>query len=426
MVRVPQAGDLVVVEKKPKGRESGRLLESHEPGILLLKLSNGYNIGIKKEDIKKIIVKEKSPFEKSPRGKPRIKGSKPRIDIIMTGGTISSSIDSKSGGVRPLTSPEELFRFYPETFEIADVKIKNPFMKFSENMVPSDWIRIVKEVVKSLNDDECHGVIVTHGTDTLHYTAAALSFMIKDLNKPVVLTYSQRSTDRGSSDAELNLYCAAKVALSNIGEVVIVGHGSSNDDFCYVLQGNKTRKMHASRRDAFQAINTSPIAKVSKEGEIEILRDYWKRKKRNVKVDSSFEDKVALIKYYPGQNPAILDYYLKNKYKGIVIEMTGLGHVLTEGSNNWISKLRELIQKGIIVCAAPQTLYGRLQPNVYASGRQLEKLGIIYLKDILPETAFVKLGYVLGHKEWKGKIEEKMLENMAKEFNDRLGNNFNN
>lgn len=150
------------------------------------------------------------------------------------------------------------------------------------------------------------------------------------------------------------------------------------------------------------------------------------KKKRNVKVDSSFEDKVALIKYYPGQNPAILDYYLKNKYKGIVIEMTGLGHVLTEGGNSWIPKLKELIQKGIIICAAPQTFYGRLQPNVYASGRQLEKLGIIYLKDILPETAFVKLGYVLGHKEWKGKIEEKMLENMAKEFNDRLGNNFNN
>jgi len=422
MIKQAEPGDLVEIITK-KGNEQGRLLESHEVGVVLLKLDSGYNLGIKKEDIKKIVLKEKANEEEVSK-KPKLGQGKPRIDIIMTGGTISSSLDVKSGGVKPLTSPEKLFEFYPGIFEIADIKIKNPFMKFSENMLPSDWQRIAKEVVKSLNDHECHGVIVTHGTDTLHYTAAALSFMVKDLNKPVVLTYSQRSTDRGSSDAELNLFCAAKVALSDIGEVVLVGHGNSNDDFCYVLPGAKVRKMHASRRDAFKSINASPIAKVSKEGDIEILRDYWKRKKRKAELDASFEEKVALIKYYPGQDPKIIDYYIKEKYKGLVIEMTGLGHVLNEGAGNWIPYIKKAIEKGIVVCAAPQTLYGRLQPNVYESGRKLEKTGIIYLKDILPETALVKLGYVLGHTEWNDKVKEKMLENISKEFNERLGQEF--
>lgn len=416
----PESGDLVIITTK-KGKEQGILLESHEPGIVLLKLKSGYNIGLKKEDIKKISLKEKI-IPETKKQNIKVNVGKPRIDVIMTGGTISSSLDVKTGAVKPLTSPEALFRFYPEIFEVADVKVINPFMKFSENMESMDWIRIARAVVKSLNDDECHGVIVTHGTDTLHYTAAALSFMIKDLNKPVVLTYSQRSTDRGSSDASLNLYCAAKVALSNIGEVVLVGHGSSNDDFCYVLPGTKVRKMHTSRRDAFKSINISPIAKVAKEGEIEILRDHWKKKKRTAKIDAKFEDKIALIKYYPGQDPKILEYYIKQKYRGIVIEMTGLGHVSTEGTNNWISYLKQAVDAGIVVCAVAQTLYGRLDPLVYESGRRLEKTGIIYLKDILPETGFVKLGYVLGHRDWN--FKEKLLENISKEFNDRIGEDF--
>jgi len=423
--RDPEPGDRIVIDKKPNGKikEEGILLESHEPGVLLLKLDSGYNIGIKKEDIMKMRVKEKAKSEEEKEKLKQVKG-KPRIDIIITGGTISSSLDPKTGGVKWLTDPNELFKFYPEIFDIADIKIKNPFMKSSENMDSDDWKRIAKETIKSLNDNQCQGVIISHGTDFLHYTASALSFMIKDLNKPVVLTYSQRSTDRGSSDASLNLYCSAKIALSNIGEVVLVGHGSSNDDFCYVLQGNKCRKMHTSRRDTFKAINTSPIAKVSKEKGVEILRDYWKRKKRKAKLDNSFEKKVGLIKFYPGQSPDIIDYYIKKKYKGLVIEMSGLGHVITEGTNNWIGKIKQAIDKGVIVCGVPQTIYGRLDPMVYSPGRQLKKAGVIFLKDILPETGFVKLGYVLGKTKKKEEVEKLMLENIAKEFNNRLGDNF--
>jgi glutamyl-tRNA(Gln) amidotransferase subunit D len=268
-------------------------------------------------------------------------------------------------------------------------------------------------------------VIVSHGTDFLHYTSSALSFMLGKLNKPVVLTYSQRSSDRGSSDSRLNLICSAHVALSDIAEVVLVGHASSDDEYCYVLRGTKVRKMHTSRRDTFRPINCKPIAKVWGDGRMEVLSDYNKRGKGEVEVDNLFDDRVALVKFYPGQNPKILDYYRKN-YRGVVVEMSGLGHVISEGKNNWLPKLKEVIEKGLFVYAVPQTLYGRLDAYVYSAGRKLQDVGVVFLNDMLPETGLVKLGWVLGHKMWRGSVatKRKMLENVNREFNDRLGFGF--
>ncbi len=420
----PEAGDSVLI-KTEKGEEQGIFLESHEPGILLLKLNSGYNIGIKKKDIKKIKILKRAEKEKAEEGKIKMSG-KPIVEMIVTGGTISSSLDVKTGAVKWLTSPSQLFRFYPGMFEKIDVRLEKPFMKASENMDSGDWIKLARITAKALNDHNVQGVIISHGTDFLHYTASALSFMLRDLNKPVVLTYSQRSTDRGSSDAQLNLLCSAQAVLSDIAEVVLVGHAGINDNFCYALRGTKVRKMHTSRRDTFRAINCKPLAKIWAD-KIEIIGEHKKRQKSKVKVDAVFEDKVALVKFYPGQEPDILDYYLKKKYKGIVIEMSGLGHVITEGNKNWIPKLKELIKKGVTICAACQTLYGRLDPYVYSPGRELQELGIIYLEDMLPETALVKLGWILGHKEIaknREKIKEMMLKNISHEFNERLGNEF--
>ena len=258
-------------------------------------------------------------------------------------------------------------------------------------------------------------------TDFLHYTASALSFMLGKLNKPVVLTYSQRSSDRGSSDSRLNLVCSANAALSDIAEVMLVGHANSSDEYCYALKGTKVRKMHTSRRDTFRPINCKPIAKVWPD-KIEVISEHNKRSKRKVEVDNLFDDSVALVKFYPGQDPKILDYYRKN-YKGIIVEMSGLGHVISEGKNNWLPKLKDVIEMGMFVYAAPQTLYGRLDPYVYSPGRKLQEEGVVFLNDILPETAFVKLGWVLGHKMWRGSVatKKKMLENLRGEFNDRLG-----
>ncbi len=410
---------------------TGTLIESYDPGIVLVKLESGYNIGIDRDNIVEIKVLEKPLKQQKDEKEFELSHKKPVIDIIMTGGTISSSLDVKTGGVKWLTSPSELFKFYPEIFELADIRIINPFMKFSEDMIPEDWQKIAKHVVKSLNDEQVKGVIVTHGTDTLHYTGAALSFMIENLNKPVVLTYSQRSSDRGSSDAELNLYCAAKAALSDIAEVMLVGHANSDDEYCFALQGTKVRKMHSSRRDTFRPINTQPIAKIYRD-KIEVLKEYNKRKsgKEKAILENYFEPNIALIKFYPGQDPEILEYYFKQGYKGVIIEMTGLGQVLSEGNRNWVPVIKKLVDKGFIICAASQTIYGTLNPLVYSSGRDLVKAGVIYLKDMLSETAYVKLGWTIGKLEeekikiTKEAVEKLMLKNISKEFNDRLGEGF--
>ena len=415
-------GNYVRVEM---GKEiyEGILLPSSEAGSFLLKLENGYNIGFNKKEVLKLKLVKKIK-EGNKEFKPPFSKDKKNVAMIITGGTIAARLNPEKGGVDWLTTPDMLFRFYPEIYEKVNVKkIEVPFMKASEDMDYKDWQKIAKTSVKLLNDHEIGGIIITHGTDFLHYTSAALSFFLKNLNKPVVLTYSQRSIERGSSDANLNLQCSALFATSDVAEVVLVGHATTNDDFCYAMLGTKVKKMHSSRRDAFKIINSEPVAKIFP-GRIEKISNYRARNDGKVVLDLSFEEKVALVKVYPGQDPGILDYYLKEGYKGIVLELSGLGHAPTlRARKGWTKKLKEVQKKGLIVCAAAQTIYGRLDPLVYSNGRELLETGIIYLEDMLAETAYVKLGWVLGHKEWATsteKVKEKMLENFAGEFNKRL------
>ena len=421
----PNSGDYVEVHLMKKIYE-GVLLEIPETdkGIVLLKLDSGYNIGFNKKDILEIkLVKKFS--EKKEEIEVKKDSKKPNIAMIITGGTISARLNSNKGGVDWLDTPESLLRFYPEIFEKVNVtKIEVPFMKASEDMDFKDWKKISKIAEKFLNDNNIKGVIITHGTDFLHYTSSALSFFLRNLNKPVVLTYSQRSIDRASSDADLNLQCSAIAAISDIAEVMIVGHATINDDYCYAMPGNKTKKMHSSRRDSFKVINDKPFAKIFPD-KIEIISDYTKRdNKKRVKTDAKFEPRIALLKIYPGQSPEILDFDIRKKYKGIILEMSGLGHLPTKRSRkSWIKKLKEVQKKGLIICAAAQTIYGRLDPWVYSNGRELLKTGIIYLEDMLAETALIKLSWVLGHKEWaksKETIKEKMLENFSHEISDKL------
>ena len=363
----------------------GVLLESPktEKGIVLLKLDSGYNIGFNKRDILKIVVLRKA---KENRDVLEIKkdNKKPNVAMIITGGTIASVLDPKTGGVHPLQNPEDFFRFYPEIFEKVNVpRVEIPFMKASEDMDFKDWQKIAKIAGNLLNDSNIKGVIITHGTDFLHYTSAALSFFIRNLNKPVVLTYSQRSIDRASSDANLNLQCAVLVAISDIAEVSLVGHASLNDDYCYVMPGAKVRKMHTSRRDTFKVVNGKPFAKVFPD-RIDVVSKFNKRTKRKAELDTTFEENVALVKIYPGQNPDILDYYTKKKYKGIVLELSGLGHCPTrKARNSWVKKLKEIQKKGVIICATSQCIYGRVDPLVYSNGREILKTGVIYLEDML-------------------------------------------
>lgn len=338
------------------------------------------------------------------------------------GGTIASKYDSKTGAASWILDEKEFMEHRPEIFDICSVsKIKTPFTKGSENMDYLDWKKVSSVVKEFMKEEEIEGIIIAQGSDSLQYTSSALSFFLRNINKPVVLTFSQKSIDRASSDAVLNLKCSAIMAVSNICEVMVVGHASTNDDFCYAHYGTRVKKLHSSKRDAFKSVNSSPLAKVF-ENRFEIISDKYSIKKIKSKfyLDNKYEEKVALLKFYPGQSPDILNYYLESGYKGIVIEGTGLGHVSTrESRNSWIAKLKELTKKGIAVCFASQTVNGRVNPNVYSSGKELLKTNVIYLEDMLSETALVKLGWVLGHKEWSKDfkiIKEKMLTPFSHEI----------
>ncbi len=422
----PKPGDYVEVHLG-KTIYEGVLLEApeEEKGILLLKLDSGYNIGLNKRDIIKVKIieklKESGDWIKTPQDLSKIDSKKPNIAMIITGGTIASRYDSKTGGTHPLSSPEDLFKFYPEIFERVNVvKVEIPFMKWSEAMDYKDWQKLAKVIEGFLNDLNIKGVILTQGTDTLHYTSAALSFFLGKVNKPVVLTYSQRSSDRASSDATLNLKCSALAAISDIAEVMIVGHASSNDDFCYAMLGTKVRKLHSSRRDAFKVVNGKPLAKIYPD-KVEILKEHNLRNSRKVVVDTKFEEKIALLKFYPGQDPEILDYYVKQGYKGIIIEASGLGNVPALTSNNsWIPTLKRLVAKGFFVGITTQCIYGRVDPYVYSNLRTLNDAGVVFLEDMLSETAFVKLGFVLAKTTNKDEVKKLMLTNMVGELNDRL------
>jgi glutamyl-tRNA(Gln) amidotransferase subunit D len=399
----------------------GTLIENPDSSVLLLKLKSGYNIGVPKENILAGRILRKFQEESKKAELPKSKENLKSIGLVITGGTIAAKLNPKKGGVFWLTDLGEFAYFYPELFKIVNVKkIEVPFMTSSEAMTSEHWIKIAESVKKLLDDSEIEGVVVTHGTDFLHYTSAALSFFLRNLNKPVVLTYSQRSIDRASSDANLNLQCAARMAISDCAEVMLVGHATTNDDFCYAITGTKVRKLHSSRRDAFKAVNCEPIAKVWPD-KVEFISNYNKKDdKRKTELDVEFTDKVALVKFYPGQTADILDFYAL-KYKGVIIEAGGLGHLPpSEASHNWVPTLKKHIKNGFVVCAASQTVFGRLDPYVYSNGRELLEAGVIFLEDMLAETALVKLGWILGHYGWKKNVEEKMLENFAGELNNKL------
>lgn len=401
-------GDEIKIKTKSKSWQ-GHALESHDPEIILLKLKSGYNIGIRESEIltAKVIQKRSDTNPPThPHTHTPTPQQLPNIAIVITGGTISSRLDPKSGGAIP-TDKKEILNIAPELRKICNPIIESPFMKLSEDMDPQDWKKIAEVCKKYLDDKSISGIIVTHGSDTLHYTGAALSFFLQDLTKPIALTFSQRSIDRASTDANLNLICAARYATSDIAEVAIIGHETENDETCIAIPATKARKMHTSKRNTFKPINTTPLARITKD-KLEILKTFNARSDKETRLDTKYQNKVTSIKVHPGRDPAIIDFYLDQGYKGLIIETTGLGHVPTKQAQyNWLPKIKKAIESGMTICATPQAIYGTLNPNVYSAGRDLQKTGIIFLKETT-ETALIKLGWILGHRQWNKR--KKLLE----------------
>lgn len=415
-----KTGDRVRVTRDGRSYEGVLMPKAEGSGdCIVLKLDNGYNVGLELKagaTLRKIASAKPSQHVKH---KVHHDPSKPTVLILHTGGTIASKVDYEIGGVVARFDPEDLVGMVPELERIANIQTKLVFQEWSENMTSKHWQTLAKEVYKACRNDKIAGVVIGHGTDTMHYSAAALAFFLENLNKPVVLVGAQRSSDRGSSDAHLNLVCAAHLASQgDLAEVVIVMHESSSDDRCAIIRGVKARKMHTSRRDAFGPINGLPLGSVDRKGNLQLAGAYNKRHRGKAKLVNKFEERIALVKTYPNQSPKILEHLVKSGCKGIVLEGYALGQAYTKGPYNLLPILKKITQK-IPVFMASQSIYGRVNMNVYNAGRMLQEAGVIgEMHDMHPELAFVKLGWVLGQTKDKQKVKEMMLTNCRGELGE--------
>lgn len=391
-------GDRVHVEKGKNSFQAIVMPNTGDPNVLVVKLDNGYNIGLEIEDVKlKKLPAAKRTIAK--KLKYEYDKSKKTILILHTGGTVASKIDYETGAVSASIEPEDLLESMPELAKIANIRAELVFQMYSGDMEPDHWIVLAKKVAQEYGRFD--GIIVTHGTDTIHYTTAALSLMLQNIQKPVIFVGSQRSSDRGSSDAAMNLICACQfIVNSDFKGVALCMHANMSDDDCYIHSGLHVRKMHTSRRDSFRSIDILPIAKVSKTGHVEILYDF--KTKGEYKSLPVFNKKVALVKVHPGFDYKQLEFLSKNGYKGIVIEGTGLGHAPVDALDKYtrhhvlvLSAIKKLAKNAVVVMTS-QCLYGKVNMNVYSYGRKLLEAGVIPVQ-MTPEAAYVKLGWVLGH-----------------------------
>lgn len=415
-----EVGDRVKVELPDRVYEGLLMprIELGDPEHLVIKLDNGYNVGIRiREGIKLTkLAPGRPPKLVLPPLEVKPDPSKPLVSILGTGGTVACRVDYRTGAVYPAFTAEELYAAVPELTDLANIRTLEVANVFSENMTPELWIKIGKAIARELNSG-ARGAVIAHGTDTMGYTAAALSFTLRDLPKPVALVGAQRSSDRPSSDAALNLISAVAVAArSDLAEVCVVMHGSMEDDFCLIHRGTKVRKCHTSRRDTFQTINDLPLGLV-RGGEVRMLRQDYRRVKPEgkVKLDAKFEPKVALVKIYPGMGPDVIEGLVSSGYKGLVLEGTGLGHT----PEFLFGAIKQAVERGIPVAMTSQCIWGRVDMKVYSTGRDLLNMGVIPCEDMLPETAYVKLMWVLGHTKDLDEVAKLMRKNFAGEITPR-------
>lgn len=412
-----QVGDIIQVSLGDKVYK-GILMPHHEfsgSNIITVKVETGYNIGVAVEDKTEFNLLTKPSGLDKKREDALHSEDKPTVSILGTGGTIASYVDYRTGAVHPALDATDLAYSVPELAEMCNIRAKLLFNIFSEDMKVEHWQKLALEVAKELNSG-VKGVIVAHGTDTMGYTSAALSFMLSNLTGPVILVGAQRSSDRPSSDANLNLVSAAHLAInSDLGEVVVLMHGESADTYVTIHRGTRVRKMHTSRRDAFRTINEEPLGSV-REKKILYSQPYKKGGSDGVEVDEQMESMVGVFYSYPGIRVEDFENFAE-KNKGIVIAGTGLGHV----PQALLNSIKKAVSSGIHVVMTSQCLFGRVNMNVYSTGRDLLKAGVISGEDMLPETAYIKLMWVLGRTQDPDDVKKLMDTNLAGEMNEKRG-----
>lgn len=381
--------------------------ENDDQRHIVLKLVTGYNIGIAVDTIQDMHeLGYKEAHYKIPEREFPFSEDKKNVKLFGTGGTIASRLDYRTGAVIPAFSPGELYGAVPELADICNLTTEKLFAVFSENMGPSQYIALAKAIGEEIKKG-IHGIIIGHGTDTMHHTASALSYMVQNSPIPIVMVGSQRSSDRPSSDAALNLIHAAKTASdSDIAEVMVCMFGPTSDEYGLLHRGTRVRKMHSSYRSTFRTLGDIPIAMVDRHKITPLQNTYNRRRNdRDVTITPVFEERVSLIYYYPNMHPDIIDALVDLGYKGIVIAGTGLGHV----NKPLYPAIKRASEKGIAIYMTVQTLWGYVHMFVYDTGRDLMSMGIIPAENMLPEVAYIKLGWALGQTSDLKKVREIML-----------------
>lgn len=406
------------------GDYAGKILprsETADAFHIVLKLHSGYNIGIRADRIMSVDIHgRKEAHYKIPEKEFPYDPVKPRVKLLGTGGTIASRLDYRTGAVIPAFSPGELYGSVPELADICNLETEKLFGVFSENMGPEQYIGTARAIAREI-EKGVQGIVIGHGTDTMHHTAAILSFMIQDSPVPIVMVGSQRSSDRPSSDAALNLMHSVKTAAeSDIAEVMICMFGPTSDTYGLLHRGTRVRKMHSSYRSTFRTIGDIPIAMVSRDKITPLRQDYKRRRRdRSVRINTAFEERVAIVYYYPNMKPDMIDSLIDNGYKGIVIAGTGLGHV----NKPLYPALQRAQDAKIAVYMTVQTLWGYVQMYVYDTGRDMMELGVVPTANMLPEVAYVKLAWTLGQTSDLDEVKKIMLTPVAGEITEREPSN---
>ncbi len=377
-------GDILRVASQGKMYEGILIPRSGEGTAIIIKMKSGYNIGIQATaDVKveKIGKGTKPSFASPPI--PKQNPALPHVIIMSTGGTIASRVDYRTGAVRSAISASDLYGVVPELADVARVDTEIVFSLYSENITQKHWTEIAVNVAKRI-EEGVEGIVIAHGTDTMAYTSAALSFALQNLPVPVILVGAQRSSDRPSSDAATNLIGAVKAAgEAPFAEVGLAMHETVSDTAITIHRGTKVRKCHTSRRDTFKSINGFPIAKV-KDLQIIMQTNQYQRRDPSKKLvlKPNFSEKVALVKFYPGLDASIIDFYVEKGMKGILLEGSGLGHV----SKFCFSAIKNAVDKGVVVALSSQCIWGRVNMNVYDTGRDLLSFGVVPLDDVFPRN----------------------------------------
>ncbi|MBN1169697.1 Glu-tRNA(Gln) amidotransferase subunit GatD [Candidatus Micrarchaeota archaeon] len=412
-------GDTITVRAKDRIYEGFLMPKPHfgNPDILVIKLSSGYNIGIIPDSIELVATTGSRFDEPSEPEKPK-KGD---ISILGCGGTIASKVEYRTGAVYPSIKPKELRAAFPELSDWP-IHSRQIFSLFSDDMNSYHWKIIADEIEEEIKAGSS-GVVLMHGTDTMSYTASAISFMLQQLPVPVVFVGSQRSSDRPSSENKMNLVNAVFSASQDIGEVTVCMHADSNDELCHLHRATRVRKMHTSRRDAFRSINSDPIAKVDYRALLfQPLSDYRKRHKQLIS-KKKFNENVAIIYVHPNMKPDLISRL--SDYDGVVLAGTGLGHVPVgafgaKHVKGILEPIKQLIDSGIPVVMSSQCITGRLCMRVYANGRLLKDTGVIGDDaDWTPEVAFTKLSWVLGQTKKMEEIKRLMETDIAGEISSK-------